>query len=310
MIALRAAARHGRALLVGGLVAGLALPELALTMRGTIPTLAAALLFLAALRIGPRAAVGALRDLPATLALVAGYQMVLPLAVLAVLWATGTAATPLGTALVLVAAGPSISGSPSLAIMAGQNPAAALRLLVAGTAALPLTILPVAWALPALGTGAEVVATAARLLAVIALAGALGFALHARLGARLTPSRIASVDGLAAILMAVIVVGLMSAVGPALRAAPAVLGLWLVVAFAVNLGLQFAALRLLPRSPDRPALAIVAGNRNLALFLVALPEPVTGPLMLFIGAYQIPMYLTPLIMARAYRTSTTTEGPA
>jgi hypothetical protein len=288
-------------LLIAGLLAGLALPEAALAMRQTIPVLVAALLFLAAFRIGPRAAFGVLGDLPGTLALVAGYQLALPLAVVAVLTATGTAATPLGTALVLVAAGPAISGSPNLAIMAGQDPAAALRLLIAGTAALPLTILPVAWALPALGSGAEVVGTAARLLAVIAVAGTAGFVLHARLGARLTPERVGAVDGLAAILMAVVVVGLMSAVGPALRTTPGVLALWLAAAFAVNLGLQFAALWLLPPGPARPALAIVAGNRNLALFLVALPPDVTGPLMLFIGAYQIPMYLTPLLMARAYR---------
>jgi len=48
-------------------------------------------------------------------------------------------------------------------------------------------------------------------------------------------------------------------------------------------------------------LAIIAGNRNIALFLTALPTPVTDPLLLFIGCYQIPMYLTPILLGRFYR---------
>ena len=49
-----------------------------------------------------------------------------------------------------------------------------------------------------------------------------------------------------------------------------------------------------------PALAITAGNRNIALFLVALPPETTDALLLFIGCYQVPMYLTPLLMTRFY----------
>jgi hypothetical protein len=47
--------------------------------------------------------------------------------------------------------------------------------------------------------------------------------------------------------------------------------------------------------------AIIAGNRNVALFLAALPAAQTEPLLLFIGCYQIPMYLTPLLFGRLYK---------
>ena len=47
--------------------------------------------------------------------------------------------------------------------------------------------------------------------------------------------------------------------------------------------------------------AIVAGNRNIALFLIALPEETTRGLLIFIGCYQVPMYLTPLLMPGFYR---------
>ncbi len=47
--------------------------------------------------------------------------------------------------------------------------------------------------------------------------------------------------------------------------------------------------------------SIIAGNRNIALFLIALPSEVTDPLLLFIGCYQIPMYLTPIILQQLYK---------
>ena len=47
-------------------------------------------------------------------------------------------------------------------------------------------------------------------------------------------------------------------------------------------------------------LGVSAGNRNIALFLAALPATVTDPLLLFIGCYQVPMYLTPIILRPVY----------
>ncbi len=46
--------------------------------------------------------------------------------------------------------------------------------------------------------------------------------------------------------------------------------------------------------------SVVAGNRNIALFLVALPAAVTDPVLVFIGCYQVPMYLTPVLLGRFY----------
>jgi hypothetical protein len=100
--------------------------------------------------------------------------------------------------------------------------------------------------------------------------------------------------------MAIIVVGLMSAVGPALRDAPGALVLWLGAAIAANFGMQMATALVLRRRWTEVAgsIGIVAGNRNIALFLVALPGDVTDPILLFIGCYQIPMYLTPVLLRR------------
>jgi hypothetical protein len=108
---------------------------------------------------------------------------------------------------------------------------------------------------------------------------------------------------LSAILMAVLVVGLMAAVGPALSRDPATLAFNLAVAFIANFGLQIGTFLILRRrdSEDAVPLAIVAGNRNIALFLTALPAAITDPILLFIGCYQVPMFLTPIILDRLYR---------
>ena len=68
--------------------------------------------------------------------------------------------------------------------------------------------------------------------------------------------------------------------------------------------MQLAALVALRQGPLKAVagpLALAAGNRNIAIFLVALPPEVLAPLMIFIGCWQLPMYLTPMLLPRLYR---------
>ena len=300
-------ARHGRLLLVAGLVAGVVLPSAALTLKHWLAELVTLLLFLAALRIGPRSALGAGRDLPHTVLLVAVFQLALPLIAIALFHLTGLLGHRTATALVLMLSASAISGSPNLTILLGRDPAPALRLLIVSTALLPLTVVPVFWALPELGTPGDVAYAAARLLGVIALAAGLAFGLRATVMRDPSPDVIRALDGVSAIALAVVVVGLMSAVGPALTGAPADLLYWLAVVFAANFGQQIASALVLRRTglaAQAAPISVTAGNRNIALFLVALPAAVTDPLLLFIGCYQIPMYLTPLLLRRFYASVT------
>ncbi len=102
----------------------------------------------------------------------------------------------------------------------------------------------------------------------------------------------------------------MSAVGPVARSDPVELLVWLSAAFAANLGLVLATFLIATRTglADPIPTAIYAGNRNVALFLIVLPEAVSAPLMLFIGCYQIPMYLTPYLVSVLSRLAG--KGPA
>jgi arsenite transporter len=298
------AARHGKIVLVLGLLAGILLPGLADAMRPWIGWMVAGLLFLAALRVGPRQAIGALRDIGTAAGLALLFQTILPLAAIAVVAATGWIGSAIATGLILMLAASPVSGSPHFTVMTGNNPAPALRQLVLGTALLPLTVIPVFWLMPGFGKPSAVLAAAGGLMLLILAAGGLAFLIRGSILREPTPAALQVIDGLSAIAMAIVVVGLMSAVGPALVDAPAELAATLAIAFAANILLQVAAGGAASKAGARnsaAAIGIVCGDRNIALFLAVLPPAVSEPVLLFIGCYQIPMYLTPVVMSGFYR---------
>ena len=297
------AARHGKALLVLGLLAGVAFPALADALKPHIGIMVAALLLLAALRVGPRQAAGSTRDLGRSAALASLLQLALPVGAITAFYLSGWQG-PVALGLILMLAASPVSGSPNLTIMTGNDPSAALRQLVVGTALLPLTVIPAFWLWPDLGDARDVLRAAAGLLALIVVATAAGFAIRATALKAPSAPALQAIDGLSAIVMGVVVIGLMSAVGPALFDAPGQVAAMLAAVFAANFLLQIAmatACRRMGAEADAAALGIVAGNRNVALFLTVLPQETIDPVLLFIGCYQIPMYLTPPLLGWFYR---------
>ncbi|WP_136657997.1 hypothetical protein [Nitratireductor sp. XY-223] len=296
------AARHGRWLLVLGLVAGVALPGLAAFIERQLPVAVALLLFFSALRVGPRQAVGAAGDLGHSLYFVLVLQLVCPLLFAAMLIATGWQ-SPLAFGLALMLTASPVSGSPSLTILLGKDGAPSLRLLIAGTALLPLTSIPVFWLLPDLVAGEGVFGATLRLIALIGIAAGLAFLVRGLVFKNPGPAGLGAIEGIAALMLAVIVVGLMSAIRPAITENPVGLAINLAAAFAANFGLQAVTYLVLkrPLPQQSTGIAVSAGNRNIALFLAALPAGVMEPLLLFIGCYQVPMFLTPILLRRFYR---------
>ena len=295
-------ARRGRWVLPTGLAIGVAAPGLARAMEPLIVPILAALLFLAALRIGPGAVAAARVQLPRTLALTAALQVVPPLVAVALFTGFGVADNILAIGVVLVLAASPITGLPGLVVLSGADPAPALRQLVIGTALLPLTVLPVLAVLPVFESPGAVILGALRLMAIILLAGAGGMWLRSRLPRLARPEGVQAVDALTALGMGLLVIALTSAIGPALLSADpmlwAVLALVTVLNFASQ-GACFVAVR--SAGGNAPALAIAAGNRNLALFLAALPPATAQEMLLFVGCYQVPMFLTPILLAPLYR---------
>lgn len=293
-----------RWVLVGGLALGLLFQPVADLARPTIPVFIALLLCVASFRIGPEGLRGTRETLGTHIKISLWCQLFLPVVLIALCVVAGLEGVFV-TALLLVAAAAPISGSPNLVIMLGFNPAVALRQLIIGTALLPLTVLPVFFYIPQMGNIADVALATTKLLIVILGAALFGLLLR-KLPRYVTldGESIEIVDGISAILMALVVVGLMSAIGNAFFNSPMHLFGFLVFAFALNLGFQvFGSLiwgRWYGQAYDVP-MSVISGNRNVALYLTALPVGVTEPLLVFIGCYQFPMYLTPMIMDRFYR---------
>ena len=290
--------RYGRACLILGLVAGVFLPGIAAVLLPWLPWLVGALLFVSAYRIGPAQAFGSTKALPSTITRLAIYQLLMPGVALAIVTAFGWADTAFGLAFVLVLSGPSIVGSSNLAILLNKPPGSAMRLMIVGTALFPLTVIPILWALPAFPDLSAVLGAALRLILFVGLIAAAAFVARRRV--ELSAQKLKALDGVAALLLAVAVIGLMAAVGPTLSNDPGLLALWLAFACALNFGAQALAYLVSPGKQVGPA--IIAGNRNIALFLVALPKDIIAEILIFIGVYQVPMYLTPVIMARLYRS--------
>lgn len=297
------AAAHGRWLLVAGLLAAIALPGLAAWMQDLLPAAVALLLFFSALRVGPRQAVGAARDLGHSLYMVVFLQLLCPLIFAGLLIATGWK-TPLALGLALMLTASPISGSPSLTFLLGKDAAPALRLLIAGTALLPLTTIPVFWLLPELVEGGGVFNAALRLLLLIGAATSLAFLIRGFILKNPGPDGLSAIEGMAALTMAIMVVGLMAAIRPAISENPGGLLLNLLAVFVANFGLQMGVHLVLRKKMRQQAtgIAVSAGNRNIALFLAVLPASAIEPMLLFIGCYQVPMYLTPILLRRFYQS--------
>lgn len=291
-----AVAARARWVLVAGLGVGLAFPAAAEAVRPHVGTLVVAVLFLALLRIAPAGLGAARAALAHGIGVALVLQLALPVALATLLAAAGLLAGPLALGAVLILAAAPITGAAPITAMAGGAPAPALRQTVIGTLMLPLTALPVFALVPSFGDAGAVLGAALRLLAVIALAGGGALIVH-RAGLRPDNRGVAAtIDAAAAVLLGVVVVGLMSAAAGALRADPAALAGTLALVSALCFGVQALTARLWPRPGVALPMAVVAGNRNVALFLGVLPAAVTDDLMLVIGCYQIPMYLTPLVL--------------
>lgn len=304
--ALEFCARYGRWGLLIGLGAGLLLPDLAAFLQPWLPQMVATLLCITAFRVGYHDSAGRMKAEPRVLIEVLILQLLLPALGIALALTLGFSQHIAVLALLLMLAAPAISGSPNFALLVGRDPAPAMQVLVLGTALFPLTALPVFLFFDSIFEGIELGVGASFRMAIIILGAAgLGFALRATLLPAPSSVQFQRLDGLGVVALAVIVIGLMAGIGPLLASAPLTLIHWLAMAFAANFGLQLIAYGVLSKAADHRTvpLSIIAGNRNIALFLLALPSAAAEPLLPFIGCYQIPMYLTPLVFARLYRST-------
>ncbi|MDJ0613506.1 MAG: hypothetical protein QNJ29_07490 [Rhizobiaceae bacterium] len=296
-------ADYSRWALIAGLLLGIFIPSLAEFTKPWIGHWVAILLFLSAFRIEPKEALGGRIALRQVFLFVAIFQIILPI-LIAVCFLGLQSTGPVALALLIVFASAPISGSPGLTMITGNDPTPALRFLISATALLPFTVLLPFYIMPGIGDLSEISWIAFKLFLLIFVSSGLAFATRQIFMREPSADAIRSIDGLTAIAMAVLVIGLMTGFSDAMESNPSGIVLTLLLVFAVNFGVQLLVwftTESLGLGNARAAFSICAGNKNVAIFLAALPVAVTDPLLLFIACYQIPMYLTPTLLGRLYR---------
>ena len=297
-------AKNGHIVLVLGLIGGLVFQGLASAMRPWLSELVMLLLAFAALRIGFPDAVKVLGLIKETLLIVFVFQVIFPLIGVGFFISLGLGGTVVALVITMVLASPSITGVTNFAILLGHRPEPTFRVLVIGTLCLPITIIPVLWFLPAAGSLNEVIWISIELSTLMGLSIALGFIFRAVVIPELSSDQKTALDGGSTVLLAVIVVGLMSSIAPTFNENPKTLVFWLLIAFSVNYGLQLIThMIFLMVGLDRQdaSIAIVAGNRNVAIFLMAAAVSDSEEFLIFLSCYQVPMYLTPILMRWMYK---------
>lgn len=312
--ALAAVGKRGKWVLPLGLLAALLLPQFARLMQDAIGPLLVVLLVISFLQLNESTpfstAIGTqLRgllsaDTKRTLLLLLAIQLVLPIVVLL---AMRLLSVPVAwqVPVTLVGAASFITGGPSIVMMLGGNGGAAIRLLIISTLALPITAFPVLALLPLHSSHIMLVRTAFVLTLVVLGAYVVASLLRKFVLNEYNEQQREVLDGLAACLLAFIVLGLMAAIHTAWDK-PGLLLQTLFWACLVNFLYQVLGLVLNHLfSMNLPiVLGVMTGNRAVAIFLTALPASTYQPFLLFIACYQIPMYLTPLLGNYVYRRYT------
>lgn len=297
------AGRHAKWVLVFGLASAILLPSVAEFLSGYLTPLICMIMFLGALRLRSDQ-FAMLWDRPReTFAHVMLLQVALPCFFLLMFWLTGTHSTVLAQVTVLLLAAPVIVSSPNMAAIMKLDVAASMRLLVWSTVLLPLTSLPFLTFLFGGHSIADVIASELRLIAIIVVAGGLGITMRFVVFKNATVQTEARLDGLSALALAIFVLALMPAIATQLSSGAWQFATLLSFAFAVNFGFQFLAFWILKQTQHSKvsgAYALAYGNRNLALFFAALTTEQTSQFLAFLAVYQIPMYLTPVLLNALY----------
>ena len=299
--------RYGRWVLPLGLVAGVLLPWAAAPMRAAIPACIAVLLFLAVLRLFPNSVAVSegltLREWLVSSGVVLISQLLLPVLVFSAGYMLGVPSVWL-LAATLVSAAPPISGSPNLVMLLRGDGSLAMRWLMLGTALLPLSCIPILYLLYPGQSASTMIQPSLILISLIVGSVVLAIVVLRYSKTKAFEFSSEALDGASAVVLAVMVIGLMSAVHKPGTTWLAIAQM-LLLAIVINGGLQLLGVLIAKFLNSTKSSSItqgvVMGNRNIALYLTALPAAQIEPLLLFIACYQVPMYLTPLIGDVFYR---------
>lgn len=297
--------RHATLLMAAGVLLGLAAPRLAAMAQPLlVPTLLIPLA-LALVRLDWGAAT-AWRAQPALLVRLVFWLLVAsPLAVAALVAVLRPLGLPgsLGDALILMAAASPIVSSVAIALFVGLDASLAIVAVLIATALVPITLPLLAALLAGVTIEMGTLHFVLRLVGLVGAAFAAAWLVRRFVPAATLATRREHIDGLAVVNLVVFAVAIMDGVTTFALQAPAYVAIALAAAFAFNLLLQLAGYAAFRRMGRRGALtvALLSGNCNMGLVLVALQGRASFEVTVFFALAQIPMYTLPALLAPAYR---------
>ncbi len=294
--------RHGSTLLALGVFGGLVVPPLAHAMVWFITPNVVLLVTLVLLRVDIAAAFGHLARPFRLVVIIAVLMVAAPLAA-----AAAVAVLPLdpgiAAGVVIFATGAAATSGPAFARLVGLDPELTLLATLASIFLVPLTGPPLAHLLSGIDLSLSVFGFMTRLAVVVGLPLVLSLGLRAWIGARRLAPLGPAVDG--AVVWLVVLYGF--AVMDGLQTRALVDPLWVlqatIAAFVADFGLNLlTTLALLPMGGRAAASAgLMAGNRNMALYLAVLPVSTDPRIALFFALCQFPLFLSPFMLGPIYR---------
>ncbi|MFV2091596.1 MAG: hypothetical protein ACC634_00780, partial [Hyphomicrobiales bacterium] len=186
----------------------------------------------------------------------------------------------------------------------------AVNLVLAGTLIMPFVAPPLIVRILDLGLEVDAWAIFVRLFATVALSMVFAAIIRLAAGRERIVARAEMLDGVAVVWMILFLIAIMDGVPALIVTEPGAVMVMLVAGTAANFGFSFAVLALGFLVPQRreiatakaiSTVAMFAGNRNFGLVLTALPAPLYTEIGPFVALYQVPIYLTPLIMGPVFQ---------
>jgi predicted Na+-dependent transporter len=294
--------RHGTHLMAAGIFLGLAAQPLAHLLRPTLPTLVFLLTVGTMVRIDWPAVVVHTRR-PGRLALVALWILVLSPAVMTIVAHALDLPHGLTQSLVVWAASPPMLSAAAVAYLLGLDASLALVGTVPAMLLTPLTLPPLALGLLGLSLQIGVFSFMGRLALFVGGAAAVALVLRHLLGEERVARRGTEINGANVLILITFAVAIMDGVPEIIVARPAEIAGYVAAAFGASLGFTLLS-AIVFAGLDRSAagtIALIGGNRNMAMVWATLGTEAPPEMTLFLVAIQLPIYISPLLTRPLYR---------
>ena len=294
--------QHATLFLAGGVLLGLAVPQLAALARPLlIPGLLIPLV-IALLRLDWDALTAYARR-PGLVALITAGLLLASPVLMWLLLKLFSLPPALAQGLTLMAAASPIVSSAAISLILGLDAALAVIVIVVTTALIPFTLPTVALWLLGLKIDIDLATFMLRLTLMVGGAFAAALLLRRLVPRQKLEANARMLDGASVATLVMFALAIMDGVTAVALARPGYVVLVTLAAFAANIVLQglgtLAALRLGMRSAI--TVGLMTGNCNMGLVMVALADKADFDVIVFFAMAQIPMYMLPALLRPVYR---------